>query len=892
MSLVGKSIGRYRIMEQLGQGGMAVVYKAYDTRLERDVAMKVIRTGQIPPDHLNKLLKRFEREAKAQAKFDHPHIVPVYDYGEHEGSPYLVMAYRPGGTMKQMTGKPMSYQEAAQLLVPIASALAYAHKRNVLHRDVKPSNILISEDGIPAITDFGIAKLLETEEATLTGTGVGIGTPEYMAPEQWRGKSVHQTDIFALGVVFYELVTGRRPYEADTPAAIILLQAQEPLPRPSEMVPHLPEEVEKVLYKALALEPKDRYENMTALYEVLEKLSQMEKIEVEEDVPTVDEISRVPEPATPPMMEGFAGSEAETSDAFEDLITGEKEEKKRSRFWIVLGVVAIVLTVAAGIGFVFFRDEIVALLATNTPVAPIATTPADRPTPMLGVGSILVRDKDDMEMVYIPAGGFEMGSDERGYNESPMHTVYLDAYWIDKYEVTNEQFAAFLNEEKNQLDSGVFWLDAEENELNIQLSEGEWVADDWVKDHPVAEVSWYGAKAYCEWVGGRLPTEAEWEKAARGELENQRYPWGNEDPTCTLGAGDGAQYAACDGQSVEVGSFASNSYGVYDMAGNVLEWVADWYDWQYYESSPPENPGGPPSGDSRIVRGGSWSSSQIFLLVSYRAHYSPTFTDNYIGFRCVKTAESIDSGSQEAESAPPVLSSEEVESKTRDKDNMEMAFIPAGEFEMGNEGGDGDEDPVHTVYLDAYWIDKYEVTNAQYDLCVQSGECELPGCSDRDNLPVVCVDWYDAQAYCTWAGARLPSEAEWEKAARGDLEGQLYPWGDEDPNCILGAENGAQFRGSDCGDQLVEVGSYAPNGFGLFDMAGNVWEWVADWYDSNYYILSPTENPPGPEDGGARVLRGGSWLNHEGRLRVSERYSSYPDNPVNYYFGFRCASSP
>ncbi len=230
--LTGYSLGRYHILEQLGEGGMAVVFKAYDTRLETDVAVKVIRTENLPQSGLDKALKRFEHEAKHVAKLTHPNIVKVMDYGEHEGMPYLVMPYLPGGTLKQLiNGKPIPWQEACKLLIPIAQALDYAHDQGLIHRDVKPSNILLTKRNQPMLTDFGIAKILEADETTvLTGTGVGVGTPDYMAPEQWTGKTSTLSDIYSLGVVFYEMVTGRKPYTADTPAAILLKQATEPQP--------------------------------------------------------------------------------------------------------------------------------------------------------------------------------------------------------------------------------------------------------------------------------------------------------------------------------------------------------------------------------------------------------------------------------------------------------------------------------------------------------------------------------------------------------------------------------------------------------------------------------------------------------------------------------------
>jgi serine/threonine protein kinase len=269
---VGQQIDRYRIIERLGMGGMAVVYKAFDTRLERDVALKLIRVDEIPASQHERLMKRFEREAKAMAKFSHPNIVPVHDFGEVDGSPYLVMEYIPGGTLKDKTGKPVPVETALSWIAPIADALAYAHEFGVIHRDVKPSNILFDQKGRPILTDFGIAKVLETGETNLTGTGLGVGTPEYMAPEQWRGKASEATDQYSLGIVLYELLTGQKPYKADTPAALVILQATEPMPQPSKLVKGIPDEVEKVLYKALARDPQDRYEDMEALRKALESL--------------------------------------------------------------------------------------------------------------------------------------------------------------------------------------------------------------------------------------------------------------------------------------------------------------------------------------------------------------------------------------------------------------------------------------------------------------------------------------------------------------------------------------------------------------------------------------------------------------------------------------------
>jgi serine/threonine protein kinase len=273
--LIGQSLDRYHILERLGEGGMAVVYKAYDTRLEREVAVKVIRTERLTIETIPRALKRFEREAKALAKLNHANIIPIIDSGEEDGMPYLVMGYIPGGTLKdRLKKKPISWHEAANFLAPIARALDYAHKQGIVHRDIKPSNILITAENQPMLTDFGIARILKSEETLdLTGTGMGVGTPEYMAPEQGLGHKVdHRADIYALGIVLYEMVTGRKPFQADTPMAVVIKQINDPLPRPTQFVSDIPKKIEQVLLKVLAKDPNNRYQSMGEFVLALESL--------------------------------------------------------------------------------------------------------------------------------------------------------------------------------------------------------------------------------------------------------------------------------------------------------------------------------------------------------------------------------------------------------------------------------------------------------------------------------------------------------------------------------------------------------------------------------------------------------------------------------------------
>ena len=264
------------------------------------------------------------------------------------------------------------------------------------------------------------------------------------------------------------------------------------------------------------------------------------------------------------------------------------------------------------------------------------------------------------------------------------------------------------------------------------------------------------------------------------------------------------------------------------------------------------------------------------------------------------TVESKEAGTSELR---PI---EEPETKS-DGDLTEMVLIPAGEFQMGSNDGENSEKPVHTVYLDAFYIDKYEVTNAQYRLFVQDTNYGEPeGCGyingrlqshfrpwadksfNGEHQPVVCVSWADARVYCEWAGKRLPTEAEWEKAARGGFMGKRYPWGDE---ITHDKANFPGIEGADKWEGPAPVNSFEPNGYGLYNIAGNVWEWCDDWYDENYYSISPENNPRGPKSGIYRVLRGGSWSSSFNfLLRVSLR--NYTNQPLGTYnVGFRCGMS-
>lgn len=231
----------------------------------------------------------------------------------------------------------------------------------------------------------------------------------------------------------------------------------------------------------------------------------------------------------------------------------------------------------------------------------------------------------------------------------------------------------------------------------------------------------------------------------------------------------------------------------------------------------------------------------------------------------------------------------------------EMVLVPAGEFIMGSNPDEpswDNEYPKHTVYLDAFYIDKYEVTNSRYQSCVDAGQCSSPSETKSDTrkryfgepkfavYPVIYVDWAQANTFCEWEGKRLPTEAEWEKAARG-TDGQTYPWGSAEPSCDV-----ANYT-SECVGDTTPVGAYPAGAspYGALDMGGNVWEWVADWYQADYYVNSPLQNPQGPSEGEYRILRGGSWHMRDSVVRTAYRKTFQTDYSY-YYIGFRCARNP
>jgi len=672
------------------------------------------------------------------------------------------------------------------------------------------------------------------------------------------------------------------------------------------------------------------------------------------------------------------------------------------------------------------------------------------------------------DMCYIPAGTFSMGDhhDAGASNERPVHDIYIDAFYMDKYEVSNEKMrevmqwaydngkitstvATITNLEGNQQEL----LDLDDSDCQISFFGGTFSVDTGKTNFPCVKITWYGSQAYCnyksdmeglgrcinfsDWScnwssnGYRLPTEAEWEKAARGGLSGNYYPWISQGGSYGdhidgskvnyYNSGDPWDNGTTpcgyyDGNQTPVGIDMANGYGLYDMAGNVTEWNNDWYldNWYSQAGATNANARGPVSGSAHVLRGGSWGYgfagySVGCLRCAYRTYSTPLSGGGDRGFRCARGVTSSDyysiSGTVtgDVQKNVTIMLSGDASITTQtdtsgiysfsglingnytvtpskagynftpQKENVtilnadqsgvnftavssggltnEMCYIPAGSFSMGDtfSEGESDERPVHNVYIDAFYMDKYGVSNEKmreimqwaYDngkitatvatvtnlegdqqelLDLDSSYCQISFSSGtfyvdagKTNYPCVEVNWYGACAYsnfksekeglnpcynftdwsCNWNanGYRLPTEAEREKAARGGLSGKRYPWGD---SIDSSKANYGSYKGgtTPCGyydGNQTPTGTDMANGYGLYDMAGNVWEWCWDWYSSSWYSQAgaTNDNTRGPASEIGHVYRGGRWSGSSAFLHCARRGNGATDSSsVN--IGFRC----
>ncbi len=534
----------YHVEQALGAGGFAVVYLVRDLNLKRRLAVKVLSPDLITS---KTVLERFRREAETVAQLSHPHIVPLHFIGQKDDLLYLAMECIDGGSLADRLEREqrLDPEETARILREVASALDYAHKRGVIHRDIKPHNVLIeAETGRTLVTDFGIART--AEGSSLTASGMLVGTPAYLSPEQVTGGHTdHRADIYALGIMAYEMLAGHPPFTGPTPTAVLMKRLSEPPPPLARLRPDTPQALRDAIDGMLAQNPDERFQSAA---EVVRSLGG----------------------ATP--VSGQHGTA--------EIVLKSRRRKARTR-----------LLVAAGATAGLAATALTAVL-------------------LLGGGPGAPAPPVDPGMVVIPGGtyiiGMDAGSDVR---LKPAHTVSLAAFGLDVHEVAVAAYQVFV-------DSG--------------RAAAPWGRAAPAGNLPVTGVTWSEAANYCAWMhpdGGSLPTEQQWEAAARGR-EGRRYPWGDD-------AGPGRANTAAErrGGPAPVGSYprGASPEGVQDLIGNVFEWTA---------SPMAAYPGGQLEQDlSRyyVIRGGAYITPDASAFAAARGYNNPVADRSQLdktGFRC------------------------------------------------------------------------------------------------------------------------------------------------------------------------------------------------------------------------------------------------------------------
>ncbi|MGH9802860.1 MAG: protein kinase domain-containing protein, partial [Blastocatellia bacterium] len=575
--MLGRTIGNYEVVSPFGEGGMGELYLGRHTRLAREVIIKTIRTEDFSPRQVEHLRERLEREAFVQSQLDHPNIVRVYDFIAIGDTTCIVMEYVPGRDLRKMITRetgPIPDYRALKLFKQVLAAIDYAHNfiytdksgarhQGIIHRDLKPANILVTPDDIVKVTDFGIVKVRGVKGGTQMG--FNPGTPEYMSPEQARGRELdHRSDIYALGVVLYEMLTGRVPFEGDGSGTsdyeIRRGHIEMAVPAMAEFYPGISSELEKIVFKSLEKNPDDRFQTARQFLELLEEYEMTGAAKITgrmfgarqtllaegrgtarqslADAPTVGIGNTVvTDPSRPSSPILRSSNNAISSplnnsagvDGYSRQNIAPPAVEQKSKLPLIIGVVVMAL-MAIGIS---------AWLLTRTPKPPVINNSGAVPPGMISISG----------------GEFVMGRDDGNYYEKPARKVTIKPFYIDETEVTNSQYQEFVDATRRQ--PPPHWPNG-----RAPIGQGS---------HPVYNVSWDDANAYAKWAGKRLPTEEEWEYAARG-TDGRLYPYGNEPKLQYSNATEDDYRTPLAVKNYPQGA---SPFGVFDMAGNVAEWTGD-----------------------------------------------------------------------------------------------------------------------------------------------------------------------------------------------------------------------------------------------------------------------------------------------------------------------------
>ncbi len=620
-----KVTDKVTLVHLLGEGAMGEVWVAEHTTLETEVAVKFVaeELTRNRPD----AVARFNREATAAAQIRSPHVVQMFDHGVTDGDrPYIVMELLHGESLHDRLEREttLSLADTSIIVSHVARALSAAHERGVIHRDIKPHNVFLLEaHGEPfvKVLDFGIAKRTAMGDE-LTEPGTIIGTPQYVSRDLIMAGDQRtvdeQVDLWSLAIVTYKCLTGRLPFDGDTIGKICAALAAGTFVRPTEIRPELGEAVDRWFERALAPEPEERFADAAELATSFRELA----------APSSDYPPANTSPPPPPAR---------------SLVVP-----------VILGGVLIGGAIGGAIHFSGGRASPLPV-ATHTPLPPVtvtATVTASASTTASATATasasastaapVLPIEVPD-DMVLVPEGRVWLGCHrdrdlECDGDEIPGHAVNLPAFLIDRTEVRVVDYAQCVLSgecsdrrlEGYAIDGGAY----------VESPRCNWKQPDRER-HPINCVSWAQADAYCAWRAARLPTEAEWERAARGD-DKRRFPWGDEPASClnTVMAEEGDQGCGKDGTWPVANKPKDVSpFGVMDMAGNAREWVHDWYDARYYKRKIPDDPQGPDHGSRRVARGGGWGNVVArFMRVSRRDNHEPTTRSMHLGFRCARDA--------------------------------------------------------------------------------------------------------------------------------------------------------------------------------------------------------------------------------------------------------------
>ncbi len=605
---------------------MGAVYRVHSALTERlQAALKILKTRPDPEERA-----RFIREAESLSALSHPGIVRVMAFGEDpsRGLPYLAMELAIGETLKSRLARgPLSPAEAVTAFAPLASALEHAHASGIYHRDVKPANVVLCRDGSVKLVDFGIAT---NDDWDTLDSGGHLGTLPYLPPEIFRGErpDPKAIDVYGVGLMLYEALTGTRPFQVPpgmTPAAVAAAIGARKLQQQSfDLGENVPPALRGAVLAATHPLPAER-PTMRVLREAIDSLRAAisdRRGRVAAPLAPV----RAPDPRPPRIEEHTTRVPEPAGPAVNEPATKSRRARSRERTRRLL--------IAAGIAILVLAALVAALARRRSSAAAGPSTAATPPpvAPPRQAGDQWVNSKDGLTSVWIPPGKFSMGctpgDDRCDPVQLPSREITFDAgFLLSRTEVTVGAYKTFARQTATRLPDAPAFNDG-------------WRKD----DHPIVNVTWDDARAYCAWAGGRLPSEAEWEYAARGGHADWFHPWGRESPTCTPGAANGARFddgAACRKAGTErVGAYGPNGFGLLDAAGNAWEWCAD--EWNANYSDAPSDGSAFEEGSTasrRVLRGGSWINGADYLRVSIRSRWFQSRGREFIGFRCARDGE-------------------------------------------------------------------------------------------------------------------------------------------------------------------------------------------------------------------------------------------------------------